>query len=79
MNLLNSTYAGSKVEVDDWTRFTIPSWNDSIIEGLRRPEVLINLGPKSILKAVREIPTILLMRWAFGSGLMQFGVYRARG
>ena len=78
-NLLNSSFCGGKVESDDWSKFTKPSWNDSIIEGLRRIDVFIELGPKSFLKGIREIPTILLMRLAFGSGLMKFGVFRSRG
>ncbi len=77
-NLLKSKYSVANVDSEDWTKFTIPSWNDSIIEGFRRPNILIKLGPKSFLNGLREIPTILLMRWAFSSGLMQFGVFRSR-
>jgi MPBQ/MSBQ methyltransferase len=36
------------------------------------------LGPKAVLQGLRETPTILLMHWAFASGLMQFGVFRGR-
>ncbi len=75
-NLKNSIYCLEKVDADDWTKFTLPSWNDSIIEGCRRPMIWIKLGPKSFLKGLREIPTILLMRWAFSKKLMQFGVFR---
>ena len=75
-NLLNSKYSVGKVDIDDWTKFTIPSWNDSIIEGIRRPKIWIKLGPKSLLKGIREIPTIILMRWAVSTGLMKFGVFR---
>ncbi len=78
-NLLNSTYCSGNVEIDDWTKFTIPSWNDSIIEGIRRPMLWIRLGPTSLIKGLREIPTILMMKWAFSKGLMKFGVFRARG
>tara|TARA_Y100001968_G_scaffold122262_1_gene111244 strand:+ start:2475 stop:3410 length:936 start_codon:yes stop_codon:yes gene_type:complete len=78
-NLLNSAFNGGFVEVEDWTKFTLPSWNDSILEGIRRPQVIFRLGGNSLLKSLREIPTILLMRWAFASGLMQFGVFRSRG
>ena len=78
-NLLSSTYSVGNVDIDDWTEFTIPSWNDSIIEGIRRPCIWIKLGPLSFLQGIREIPTILLMRWAFSTGLMRFGVFRARG
>ena len=35
--------------------------------------------PNAFAKSLREIPTILLMRWAFSTGLMQFGVFRTRG
>ena len=34
---------------------------------------------KSLLKALREIPTILMMRWSFSRGLMRFGVFKSRG
>ena len=59
--------------------FTNPSWYESIIEGIRRPFAILSLGPFAILKSIREIPTILLMNWAFRKGLMEFGVYKCRG
>ncbi len=76
-NLLTSRYSRFNVDCEDWTKFTIPSWNDSILEGFRRPNIFLELGPKSFLNGFREIPTILLMRWAFSTSLMQFGVYRS--
>ncbi len=78
-NLLNSRYCGTSVETADWTRYTIQSWNESILEGLRRPEAILRLGLGAFLKASREIPTIMLMRWAFSNGLMKFGVFKSRG
>ena len=78
-NLLNSPFNGGFVETEDWTRFTLPSWNESIMEGIRRPNAILKLGFKSLFKSFREVPTILMMRWAFATGLMQFGVFRSRG
>ncbi|PTT99711.1 SAM-dependent methyltransferase, partial [Pseudomonas sp. HMWF031] len=52
------------------------SWNDSILEGLRRPAAVLRLGPSAIVQGLRETPTLLLMRWAFARGMMQFGVFR---
>ena len=78
-NLLNSPYCGSSVESSNWTKYTIQSWNESIYEGFRRPFSILKLGPRSLLKAVREIPTILMMRWSFSIGLMRFGVFKSRG
>jgi len=49
------------------------------LEGIRRPGVFLDLGPRTLFKGLREIPTILLMRWAFANGLMEFGVFRTRG
>jgi len=46
---------------------------------MRRPFVILSLGPFAIVKSIREIPTILLMNWAFRKGLMEFGVYKCRG
>ena len=78
-NLLNSRFCGGAVEIEDWTQFTLPSWMDSISEGLRRPHAVLGLGPEGMIKALREVPTILLMHWAFSNGLMEFGVFRSRG
>ena len=78
-NLVNSQFNGGLVEVSDWTLFTLPSWKESIFEGIRRPKEFYKLGPKSLINGLREIPTILLMQWAFSSGLMQFGVFKSRG
>ena len=68
-----------KVICENWNSYTNPSWYDSIIEGIRRPFAILSLGPLAILKSIREIPTILLMNWAFRKGLMEFGVYKCRG
>ncbi len=79
MNLLRSPFCGGGVDTEDWTRATLPSWNESIMEGIRRPKAVFGLGLFSVIKGLREIPTILLMRWAFAKGLMRFGVFRSRG
>ena len=78
-NLEHSPWAARlEVETDDWSRATQPSWIASILEGIRRPGAVLTLGPRAVLQGLRETPTILLMDWAFRSGLMQFGVFRGR-
>ena len=66
------------VETGDWSQQTLPSWIDSILEGLRRPGAVLGLGPRAVLMGLRETPTLLLMHWGFATGMMQFGVFRAR-
>ncbi len=78
-NLLNSYYCGGNVETEDWTAYTLPSWIDSILEGFRRHSSVLELGPRSLIIGLREIPTLILMHWAFANGLMQFGIFRTRG
>ena len=75
----NNKNSSGKVTSANWNSYTNPSWYDSIIEGMRRPFVILSLGPLAIVKSIREIPTILLMNWAFRRGLMEFGVYKCRG
>ncbi|MFO7629601.1 MAG: methyltransferase domain-containing protein [Prochlorococcaceae cyanobacterium] len=76
-NLEGSPHApAAGIASADWTRETLPSWIDSILEGLRRPGAVLSLGPRGVLQGLRELPTLLLMHWAFSSGLMQFGVFR---
>jgi MPBQ/MSBQ methyltransferase len=78
-NLEDSPHAGGiRVDTDDWNEATLPSWLDSIAEGVRRPGAVLSLGPGAVLQGLRETPTLLLMDWAFRRGLMQFGVFRGR-
>lgn len=66
-----------KVETADWTEQTIPSWLDSIWQGVARPAGLVRFGLSGFIKSLREVPTLLLMRLAFGAGLCRFGMFRA--
>ena len=61
----------------DWTRETLPSWLDSIWQGIVRPQGIVRFGISGLMKSLREVPTLLLMRIAFGSGLCRFGMFRA--
>lgn len=65
------------VTTADWTKETLPSWLDSIWQGIVRPKGLIKFGFSGFIKSLREVPTILLMRLAFGAGLCRFGMFRA--
>ena len=79
-NILRANKNSAGVVItENWNNYTNPSWYDSIIEGIRRPFAILSLGPMAIIKSIREIPTILLMNWAFRKGLMEFGVYKCRG
>ena len=79
-NILSENKNSSgKVITENWNCYTNPSWYESIIEGIKRPNAILSLGPLAVIKSIREIPTILLMNWAFRSGLMEFGVYKCRG
>ena len=76
--LLESTgLVKGNVATEDWTEQTLPSWLDSIWQGIRRPEGLLRFGLPGFVKSMREVPTFLLMRLAFGTGLCRFGMFRA--
>lgn len=64
-----------QVTTADWTQETLPSWFDSIWQGVVRPEGLFRFGLSGLIKSLREVPTLLLMRIAFGSGLCRFGMF----
>lgn len=65
------------VTTADWTQPTLPSWLDSIWQGVARPAGLVRFGVPGLVKSLREVPTLLLMRLAFGAGLCRFGMFRA--
>jgi MPBQ/MSBQ methyltransferase len=76
--LLEATgYVEGSVATADWTEQTLPSWLDSIWQGIARPQGLVSFGVAGFIKSLREVPTILLMRLAFGKGLCRFGMFRA--
>ncbi|NJL52678.1 MAG: methyltransferase domain-containing protein [Hydrococcus sp. SU_1_0] len=66
-----------EVITDDWTLATLPSWFDSIWQGVAKPKGLFLFGISGLIKSLREVPTLLLMRLAFGAGLCRFGMFRA--
>ncbi len=66
-----------EVMTADWTEQTLPSWLDSIWQGVARPKGLVRFGLSGFIKSLREVPTLLLMRLAFGTGLCRFGMFRA--
>ncbi len=66
-----------EVVTADWTQETLPSWLDSIWQGIVRPQGLIEFGFSGFIKSLREVPTMLLMRIGFGAGLCRFGMFRA--
>lgn len=66
-----------EVVTADWTDATLPSWLDTIWQGIVRPQGWMKYGISGFIKSVREVPTILLMRLAFGAGLCRFGMFRA--
>jgi MPBQ/MSBQ methyltransferase len=66
-----------EVRTADWTEETLPSWIDTIWQGVIRPQGWMRYGITGFLKSVREVPTILLMRLAFGTGLCRFGMFQA--
>ncbi|HET6486967.1 MAG TPA: methyltransferase domain-containing protein, partial [Spirochaetia bacterium] len=68
--------AGAVVTAD-WTQATLPSWVDSVRQGVLRPQGLVKFGLTGFIKSMREVPTFLLMRLAFGAGLCRFGMFRA--
>jgi MPBQ/MSBQ methyltransferase len=65
------------VATDDWSKQTLPSWLDSIWQGVIRPAGLIKFGVPGLVKSLREVPTLILMRIAFGAGLCRFGMFKA--
>lgn len=67
-----------KVRTGDWTKETLPSWIDSIWQGIVKPEGLIKFGFSGLIKSLRQVPTLLLMRIAFGVGLCRFGMFYAQ-
>lgn len=76
-HLQASPYGCVNLHSADWSRATLPAWPEAIREGFRRPWAVLSLGPAAVVQGLREVPTILLMAWAWRRGLLRFGVFRA--
>ncbi|MEO1373740.1 MAG: methyltransferase domain-containing protein [Cyanobacteria bacterium J06635_10] len=70
-------FVEGEVITADWTKETLPSWFDTIWQGIVKPQGWMRFGLSGFIKSLREVPTILLMRLAFGTGLCRFGMFRA--
>lgn len=75
--LTKTGLVAGEIVTADWTEPTLPSWLDTIWQGIVRPQGWMKYGVSGFIKSVREVPTILLMRLAFGAGLCRFGMFRA--
>lgn len=75
--LKETGWVSGEVITADWTEPTLPSWIDTVWQGVIRPQGWMQYGVSGLIKSVREVPTILLMRLAFGAGLCRFGMFRA--
>lgn len=75
--LVETGLVTGEVMTADWSKETLPSWLDSIWQGIVKPKGLILFGVSGSIKSLREVPTLLLMRLAFGTGLCRFGMFRA--
>lgn len=76
-NLEATGLVQGQVTTADWTVPTLPAWLDTIWQGIIRPQGWLQYGIPGFIKSVREVPTILLMRLAFGAGLCRFGMFKA--
>ncbi|MDJ0723853.1 MAG: methyltransferase domain-containing protein [Prochloraceae cyanobacterium] len=75
--LVETGLVEGEVTTADWTQETLPSWFDTIWQGIIKPQGWLRFGLTGFIKSVREVPTILLMRLAFGAGLCRFGMFQA--
>ena len=75
--LAETGLVAGEVVTADWTQETLPSWIDSIWQGIIKPKGLVLFGFSGFIKSLREVPTLLLMRLAFGAGLCRFGMFKA--
>ena len=76
-HLQASSYPCVGLRSADWSRATFPAWPEAVLEGFRRPWAVLSLGPAAVVQGLREVPTILLMAWAWRRGLLRFGVFCA--
>eukprot|EP01084_Bolivina_argentea_P014356 26805_1 len=65
------------VKYDNWNKYTIPAWRESVWEMIRRPKMLFwcMLHPSTWNDRWGDLMGLLNMDNAFRSGLMEYGVF----
>ena len=59
----NKNSAG-RVITENWNAYTNPSWYESIIEGIRRPHIILSLGPLAVIKSINIFVVIFICKWS---------------
>jgi len=78
--LMEGTNLLEKVETDDWTDQTLPSWRHSIWVGVWSPWYWMKVAskrPKAFLGFLRDAYTLEIYSRAMRSGLLQYGMMKA--
>nr|QKY15242.1 putative tocopherol o-methyltransferase, chloroplastic (VTE4) [Polytomella parva] len=65
------------IQIQNWTRFTLPTWHHSILVGVWDPWIVLSKGPRIWYKTLREVVMIQRMHKAFAKGLMEYGMISA--
>jgi hypothetical protein len=55
----------------------VPLMTCYLWEGIAKSAGLVRFGISGFIKSLAELPTLLLMRLAFGAGFCAFGMFRA--
>eukprot|EP00892_Ulva_mutabilis_P004687 jgi/Ulvmu1/2590/UM014_0041.1 len=79
VRLMDGTGQVEGSSCEDWCEQTLPSWRQSIWVGVESPwYVIFKLNPFIWWKVIREIVTLERMHKAFKSGLMEYGMMKAK-
>ncbi|GAB5363006.1 hypothetical protein AAMO2058_000847000 [Amorphochlora amoebiformis] len=74
--IMEGTGQLEKVDIDDWNRYTLPSWRHSIWVGVYDPWIVVR-KPWTWRKCLRDGICLERMHRAFDKGLMQYGMLKA--
>jgi MPBQ/MSBQ methyltransferase len=78
VRIMDGTNQLEEIRYDDWNEFTIDSWRHSIWVGVRDPMGLLCKSPLVWYRSLRDAVTLERMHRAFASGLMEYGMLKAR-
>ena len=66
------------IKIGDWTRYALPTWPHSVLEGAKGIVWLLLRGPAVFFRTLRDVYAIWHMHYGYVEGTIKYGIFTAR-
>lgn len=65
------------IRIDDWSRFTAPTWSHQLVLGVKELPWLLRQGPRAVGRSLKDAWAVRLMVRGYRAGTIRYGLFRA--